>query len=120
MIPVMVLRNKTNQERYLAACADVGDWDDENLDVKLDDIQNAYIIARIDKQPPTAEDFENDKKAHAAHKKHLTEKYGDNAFISLDFEGVCEAYEPVNIEITQEQYDYAFDQEQRDTWEGTE
>lgn len=33
MIPVMVLRNKYNQERYLAACADVGDWEDENLDV---------------------------------------------------------------------------------------
>ncbi|MNW46850.1 hypothetical protein D3C74_241640 [compost metagenome] len=108
-IPVMVMRNKTNAERYLAANVDVGDWEDENLDVKLDDIQNAYMIVKKDLSVPTNEDFENVKIVHALTKKIMIEKYGDNAFISLDFEGVCEAYEPVNIEITQEQYKYALD-----------
>lgn len=70
------------------------------------------MIVREDLQPPTSEDFENERKAHAAHKKFMIEKYGENAFISLDFEGVCGAYEPVNIEVTQEQYDYA-----KDMWE---
>lgn len=107
MIPVMVLRNKTNPERYLAASADVGDWDDENLDVKLNDIQNAYMIIRKDLAIPTAADFEDHKKWHAELKRVLTEKWGPAPFISLDFDGVCEHYEPINIEITQEQYEYA-------------
>ena len=107
MVPVIVLRNKVNQDRYLAANMDVGDWDDENLDITMDDIQNAYMIVRNDLQPVTKEDFENHKQLHADHKKNMIDKYGDNAFISLDFEGVCEAYEPVNIEITQEQYEHA-------------
>lgn len=107
MVPVIVLRNKVNQDRFLAANMDVGDWDDENLDIKMDDIQNAYMIVRNDLQPVTQEDFENHKKMHADYKKAMIERYGDNAFISLDFEEVLKAYEPVKIEITQEQYEYA-------------
>ncbi|GKU76882.1 hypothetical protein [Paenibacillus sp. L3-i20] len=106
-IPVMVMRNKTNAERYLAANMDVGDWDDENLDVTMKDIQNAYMIVRKDLAIPTIEDFKEHKEFHAEYKRLLTERYGKSAFISMDFEGVCEAYEPVNIEITQEQYDYS-------------
>jgi hypothetical protein len=108
-IPVMVLRNKTNPERYLAANMDVGDWEDENLDVTLDNIQNAYMIISKSLKPPTLLEFEMVKEEHARHKRYMIEKYGEDAFISLDFEGVCEAYEPVNIEITREQYDHAID-----------
>lgn len=107
MIPVIVLRNKVNQERYLAANMDVGDWEEENLDVTLEDIQNAHMIVRNDLMPPTKEDFEDYKKMHADHKKALIKRFGENPFISLDFEAVCEAYEPVNIEITQEKHDIA-------------
>ncbi|CAM4100348.1 hypothetical protein L1N85_10850 [Paenibacillus alkaliterrae] len=106
-IPVMVLRNKTNADRYLAANIDVGDWDDENLDVTMNDIQNAYMIVRKDLAVPTVSDFEEHKDYHAKWKQILTKKYGNDAFISMDFEGVCEAYEPINIEITKEQYEYA-------------
>jgi hypothetical protein len=109
MIPVMVLRNKTNSERYLAACMEVGDWSDENLDVTINNIQNAYIIVRKDLAAPTSEDFEEHKASHIEFNRHMIEKFGDSAFISLDFEGVCEAYEPVNIEISYEQYKYAIE-----------
>ncbi|SDD27876.1 hypothetical protein SAMN02799630_02855 [Paenibacillus sp. UNCCL117] len=108
-VPVMVLRNKSNPDRYLAASMDVGDWDDENLDVTLNDIQNAYMVVRKDLSRPTAADFEEHKALHAKWKQVLIEKYGENACISLDFEGVCEHYEPVNIEITQDQYNYSKD-----------
>lgn len=108
-IPVMVLRNKTNPERYMASNMDVGDWDDENLDVKMDDIQNAYIIVRKDLAVPTQADFEEHKQFHAEHKRRMIEMYGAAAFISLDFEGACDHYEPVNIEITQEQYKIALE-----------
>lgn len=106
-VPVIVLRNKTNLDRYLASSMDVGDWDDENLDVTVKDIQNAYLIVRKDLAVPTTADFEEHKALHAKFKQMLIEKFGENACISMDFEGVCEAYEPVNIEITKEQYDYA-------------
>lgn len=108
-VPVMVLRNKINPSRYLASSMDVGDWDDENLDVLMSDIQNAYMIIRKDLAVPTIADFEEHKSLHAAIKQKMTEEYGEDAFVSLDFEGVCEQYEPINIEITQEQYEYAKD-----------
>lgn len=106
-IPVMVLRNKTNTERFLASSMDVGDWDDANLDVTMDDIQNAYWIVRKDFAIPTVADFEEHKGYHKTFKEHMVEKFGEDAFISMDFEGICEQYEPVNIDITQTQYDYA-------------
>lgn len=115
MIPVMVLRNKTNPERYLAADADVGDWDDENLDVTMAEIQNAYMIIRKDLAVPTAADFEEHKSFQAKWKQMMIEKFGDDAFISLDFDAVCEHYEPINIEITQEQYEYA---KELNGWDG--
>ena len=106
-VPVMVLRNKTNPDRYLASSADVGDWEDENLDVTIENIQNAYIIVRKDLAVPAQADFEEQVNWHAEHKRRMIERFGENAFIGLDFEAVCEHYEPVNIEITQEQYEYA-------------
>lgn len=107
MVPVMVLRNKTNAERYLASSADVGDFEDENWDVAMKDIQNAYLIVRKDLATPTTKDFEEHKDYHAKWKQALIERFGPDAFISMDFEAVCEHYEPVNIEITQEQFEYA-------------
>jgi hypothetical protein len=107
MITAIALRNKTNQDRYLAASMDVGDWDDPNLDVTINDIQNAYLIVRKDRAIPTITDFEEHKMLHAKHKQHLIDTFGEDALVGLDFEGACEHYEPINIEITQEQYDYS-------------
>ena len=108
-VPVIVLRNKTNPERYLASSMEVGDWDDENLDVKMEYIQNAYIIVRKDLAVPTQADFEEQVNWHAEHKRRMIERFGPDAFIGMDFEAVCEHYEPVNIEITQEQYEKAIE-----------
>jgi hypothetical protein len=106
-VPVIVMRNKTNAERYLASSIDVGDWDDENLDVAMEDIQHAYMIVRKDLQPVSQQDYEAHVNAELDHKKQMIERFGDSAFISLDFDDVLAAYEPVNIEITQEQYQIA-------------
>lgn len=106
-VPVIVMRNKTNPSRYLAAGLEYGDWDDENLDVTMEDIKNAYMIIRKDLSVPTKEDFIAHKNAEISIKNKLREQFGDGFFISLDFEKACEAYDPVNIEITKEQYDYA-------------
>jgi hypothetical protein len=107
MIPAIALRNKTNSDRYLAANSDVGDWDDENLDVTLDNIQNGYLIIRKDLIAPTMADFEERKEWHQKLKDVLTNMFGPDPFVSLDFEAVCEHYDPVNIEITPEQFEYA-------------
>lgn len=106
-VPVMVLRNKSNPERYLAASVDVGDWEDENLDVTFKEIENAYIIARKDGVTPTPEDFDEHRELHRKIKEVLSEKFGPDAFISLDFEGACEHYDPVIVHITLEQLEYA-------------
>lgn len=106
-VPVMVMRNKTNVDRYLASSMDVGDWEDENLDVKLDEVQNAYIIARKDLAIPTMADFEEHKAAHATFKQQLIKEFGKDAITSFNFELICEHYVPVNIEITKEQYEYS-------------
>ncbi|URN93217.1 MAG: hypothetical protein NAG76_15430 [Candidatus Pristimantibacillus lignocellulolyticus] len=65
------------------------------------------MIVREDLTPPNQEDFGTEQQIHAEYKANMIRLYGDDAFISLDFEGVCEAYEPVNIEITQKLSEYA-------------
>lgn len=113
MIQVVVMRNKQEQDRYLAASMEVGDWSHENLDVTIDDITSAYMIVRDDLQPVTKDDYEKHIAAELEYKRRMIEKYGDSAHISLDFEGALQAYEPVCIEITQEQYE-----QMKERWEG--
>lgn len=45
------------------------------------------------------------------HKRHMKEKFGEDAFISLDFEEVLIFYVPVNIEIPFEKFKVARDLE---------
>lgn len=113
MIQVIVMRNKQDHDRYLAANMDVGDWEHENLDVTLNDVASMFMIVRNDLQPVTEEDYQKHVDAHLDYKKRMIEKYGDSAFISMDFEKVLEAYEPMRLEITQEQYEAA-----KENWEG--
>jgi hypothetical protein len=108
-IPVMVLKNKSKEDRYLAASMDVGDWSDEDLDLKIDEIENAFMVWRKDLSKPTDQDLEQLKKESAAHKKFMIEKFGDDALISYDVEKWLEYYEPIHLEITEEQFEHARD-----------
>ncbi|MOA63703.1 hypothetical protein D3C78_1895200 [compost metagenome] len=65
------------------------------------------MIERKDLVAPTMGEIEKRRKFHIELKQMLTEKFGPDQFMSLDFEAACEYYEPVNIEITQEQFEYA-------------
>ncbi|KAB8139286.1 hypothetical protein F9U64_01285 [Gracilibacillus oryzae] len=103
MIPVIAFKNKAKEDRYLANGPDAGDWDDEELDVHIDDIQNAFLIWRIDKTKPTQEDLENIIKESREHKQNMIERFGDASLISYDVEKWLEDYEAAWIEITKEQ-----------------
>ena len=106
-VPVMVLKNKSKENRYLAASPDDGDWDDPDLDVTLEDIENGYMIWRKDLMPPTEKEYEAAKKAFASYKRALQERFGPDAHLGLDFDQVVKDYEPVNIEISADQFEYA-------------
>lgn len=106
-IPVIVLKNKSKENRYLAASMDVGDWDDPDLDVTQDEIQNAFMIWRKDLTKPTEEDLALVKEESEAHKKYMNEKFGKEAVVSYDVEKWLKYYEPVHLEITKEQYEHA-------------
>jgi hypothetical protein len=109
MIPVIVLKNKQKEARYLASSMDVGDWSDKDLDVSIDDIENAFMIWRKDLTKPTEQDLAEVKAESVAHKKYMLEKFGENAVISYNVEKWLEYYEPVHLEISIEQYEYARD-----------
>lgn len=104
MIPVILFRNKNEHDRFLTLGPDFGDWEHENLDVTLDEVENALMIVRFDKQKPTEKDYNKYVEMHLEYKRKMIERYGPNAFISLDFEKVIEHYEPYHYEITEEQY----------------
>lgn len=74
---------------------EAGDWEDENLDVMLDDIQNAYLIIRNDLTPPTKEDFEEHKQMHADHKKFMIEKYWINSMLEVIKNRKCREVNPL-------------------------
>jgi hypothetical protein len=106
-IPVIALKNKSKENRFLAANMDVGDWDDPELDVALDDIENAFLIWKYDLTQPTDEALNVLKEESARHKKYMIDKFGDNAMVSFDVEEWLKYYEPIHLEITEEQLDKA-------------
>jgi len=108
-IPVIALKNKSKENRFLAASMDVGDWDDPELDVALVDIGNAFLIWRKDLTQPTDEDLENVKEGSIQHKKYMVEKFGEDAIVSFDVEEWLKHYEPIHLEITEEQFEIAKD-----------
>jgi hypothetical protein len=106
-IPVMAFKSKSKENRFLAANIDVGDWSDPDLDVLLDNIENASLIWRKDLTKPTDKDLNKLKELSAEHKKHMIEKFGDNAMISFDVEEWLKHYDPVHLEITRKQFNHA-------------
>lgn len=98
-VPVIVLKHKDKEGRYLAADIDVADFNDPDGDVTIDDIQDAFIIVRNDRQKPGQADID-DVVAHSeAHKAYMIKNYGEKAFISYDVAKWLETYEPVNIDM---------------------
>ncbi|WP_445506826.1 hypothetical protein [Niallia sp. 03190] len=106
-VPVIALKNKSKENRYLAANMDVGDWSDPELDVSIDEIGNAFLIWRKDLSKPTEKDIDEVKAASEAYKKFMFEKFGENAIVSFDFEKLLKEYDPVDLEITREQFEQA-------------
>lgn len=103
-VPVIVLKNRSKEGRYLAESADLGDWDDEDLDVTMDDIEDAFIIVRDDYSEPNAEDLERKRQEFESYKLVMQIEFGSDAFIGLDFEEALKHYDPVNITIPVEAY----------------
>lgn len=104
-IPVIALKNKSKENRFLAAHMDVGDWEDPELDVTLNDIGNAFLIWRKDLTQPTEKDVEEVKQDSIQYKKYMIEKFGKSAMISYDVEEWLKHYEPINLEISAEQFE---------------
>lgn len=104
-IPVIAFKNKAKDNRFLCNGPDAGDWSDEELDVHIDDIQNAFMIWRKDFSKPNQSDVDNLLEESKMHKKNMKARFGDSATISFDVEEWLEHYEPINIEITQEQFE---------------
>lgn len=108
-IPVIALKNKSKEGRYLAAHMDVGDWDDPDLDVEIDEIENAFLIYREDLSKPGEKDIEQLKAESETYKKFMFDKFGEDALVTFDMEKWLQVYEPVHLEITREQLEYARD-----------
>lgn len=109
MVPVIVLKNKNKDNRYLASHMDFGDWEDPDLDVTFDNIDCAYMIWREDLSLPDASDVEEVRKFSEIHKKYMIDKFGEDAFVSFDFEEILKVYEPQNIEISYGTFEIAKD-----------
>ena len=106
-IPVIVLKHKEKESRYLASSMDFGDWEDPDLDVKLDEIECAYMIWREDLSVLDETDVEEVKKFSAFHKQYMIDKFGKDAIVSFDMEEILKVYVPVNIEIPYEKFKLA-------------
>ncbi len=87
---------------------DEGDWNDENLDIPLDNIQSGFMLWRPDLQtPPDHTDVENLRAGSEALRKHFRDRYGSDAAVSFDVENWLKYYDPVNILVTRDQFDHA-------------
>lgn len=106
-IPVIVFKSKSKIDRYLSVSPDAGDWSDPDLDVSIEDIERARMIYRDDLTKPGASDVEDCRRFSNAFKKAMRKIYGYDTPISFDVELWLKHYEPVNIELTQEQFEAA-------------
>ncbi|WP_182200110.1 hypothetical protein [Paraliobacillus salinarum] len=103
-VSVIAFKNKDKDNRFLSNGMDAGDWSDEDLDVHIDNIENAFMIWRKDFSKPTENDVDDLLKQSQAHKKLMIKRFGDDAIINFDVENWLIQYEPINLEITKEQF----------------
>ncbi len=106
-VPVIVFKHKEKEGRYLAADIELADWEDPDGDVDMEGIENAFIIVRQDLKTPSQIDLDEKIAESETFKRMIREKYGEEAFVSFDVKRWLEMYDPVNIEITPEQYKQA-------------
>ena len=106
-VKVMVLKNKSKEERFLACGMDNGDWEDPELDVSGEELKNAYMIWSTPEHPNLKENFQSAVKQGNEHKKNLIERFGDGAFVSLDFDEILKQYEPVEKVISESDFEHA-------------
>lgn len=106
-VPVIVLKHRDKEGRYLAADIDVADFSDPDGDITIDDIQDAFIIVRNDHQKPGPEDVEEVRLLSEAHKRGMIKKYGDKAVVSYDVTEWLKTYEPINIDMPVDKFNLA-------------
>ncbi|MFF5816387.1 hypothetical protein [Lysinibacillus capsici] len=106
-VPVIVLKHRDKEGRYLAADIDVADFSDPDGDITMDDIQDAFIIVRNDRQKPGQSEIDEVIAHSEAHKAYMLEKFGDRASISYDVAKWLETYEPVNIDMPVDKFNEA-------------
>ncbi|TKI65592.1 hypothetical protein FC756_16210 [Lysinibacillus mangiferihumi] len=106
-VPVIVLKHRGKEGRYLANDIECIDWSDPDGDVTMDDIESAFIIVRNDHTRPDLTDVENVRAESAAHKKYMIERFGEDASISFDVDKWLETYEPINIDIPADKFNKA-------------
>lgn len=106
-VPVIVLKHRNKDGRYLASEIELADFDDPDGDVLMDDIENAFIIVRNDRQKPGQVDID-DVVAHSeAHKAYMIKTYGPDAMVSYDVKKWLETYESVNIDMPTDKFNQA-------------
>ncbi|KLA35502.1 hypothetical protein [Bacillus cereus] len=98
-IPTVVFKAKNKENRYLCNGPDCGDWSDEFLDTQ--EITDALHIIKNDFKKPTEEDVQNFYKFMAS------------LPFNNDVEFIKKHYDPVDMEITQEQLEII---QEHDEW----
>ncbi|UGO49462.1 hypothetical protein P9C73_gp46 [Bacillus Phage vB_BanS_McSteamy] len=88
-IPTIAFKAKNKEDRYLCDGPDCGDWSDEYLDTQ--EVTDALHIIKNDLTKPNEEDIKNFYKFIAS------------LPLSNDVEFIKNNYDPVEMEITQEQ-----------------
>lgn len=88
-IPAIAFKAKNKDERYLCDGIECGDWDDEFLDTTV--LSDAMLIIRNDFSKPGEQDIEGFYKFIAA------------LPLSNDIQFIQDNYNPVEVELTQEQ-----------------
>lgn len=88
-IPVIAFRARNKQDRYLCDGPDCGDWSDEELDTAI--VTDFLFIVRSDFSKPGQQDIED------------FYSFMSKLKIAADVEFIKAHYDPVEMELTQEQ-----------------
>lgn len=101
-VPAIVFKNRHKEGRYLPESMDLGDPDDDDLDITIDEIENALIVVSDDLTTPDEKDVQK------------VRDFFKSIKFALDFDVVDVHYEPVHVKLTIEQYNEVAE---RNGWE---